>query len=239
MKRLAKRPFERRYMRTVVDYVVQPQREFFLLPLQLETDVQIRRHSTFKTMTEVMELVLESFAKKAPASAHLVIKLHPLDNGLVNFRRQAKRIARRLGLRGRVFVIDGGHLPTLLAKSQGVVVVNSTTALSALHHARPLKVLGRAVFDMPGLSFQGSLDRFWKEKTLPDQELFRAFRRVVLRRAQVNGSFFTKPGMALAIEGATERIGVSPVAGHATVWSRAEPDSASMAGAKPAVMLRQ
>ena len=56
-----------------------------------------------------------------------MIKLHPLDNGMANFRKQAKRIARRLRLRGRVFVIDGGHLPTLLSKSQGVVVVNSTT----------------------------------------------------------------------------------------------------------------
>ena len=36
-------------------------------------------------------------------------------------------------------------------------LVNSTTGLSALHNNRPLKVLGRALFDLPGLTFQGSL----------------------------------------------------------------------------------
>jgi len=238
MKRLAKRPFERSYMRRVQNYVTDPQRKFYLLPLQLETDFQIRRHSGFKTMTEVMELVLESFARKAPADAVMVVKLHPLDNGLVNFRRQAKRIARRSGLRGRVFVVDGGHLPTLLSKSQGVVVVNSTTGLSAIHHGRPLKTLGRALFDMPGLTFQGSLDRFWQEKSQPDPELFRAFRRVVLGRAQVNGSFLPDIGMELAIEGAMERLGVTAVPSHIAAPSRTEMEPAGLAPARSAVLLR-
>jgi capsular polysaccharide export protein len=235
MKRLVKRPIERHYARRVSQYVTQPKRQYYLLPLQLETDYQIRRHSSFKSMTDVMDLVMESFADRAPKNSLLVLKLHPLDNGLVNFRKQAKRIARRLGLRGRVFVIDGGHLPTLLSNSRGVVVVNSTTGLSALHHNRPTKALGRALFDLPGLTFQGPLDRFWKEQRRPDQELFRAFRRVVLRRAQVNGSFFTKDGMALAIEGAVERIGVAPAANTATSVVRGEIEKARLS----AVMLRQ
>jgi capsular polysaccharide export protein len=194
LKRLAKRPAERGYTRRVSDYLKAAGRPYYLLPLQLETDFQIRRHSPFRTVTDVMKTVLDSFAREAPAEALLVIKLHPLDNGLVNFRRKAARLAGRLGLAERVLVIDGGHLPTLLAGSQGVVVVNSTTGLSAIHHNRPLKVLGRALFDMPGLTFQDSLDRFWTQATPPDAELFRAFRRVVLRRAQLNGSFFTRPG---------------------------------------------
>ena len=166
MKRLVKRPIERHYARRVSQYVTQPKRQFYLLPLQLETDYQIRRHSSFKSMTDVMDLVMESFADRAPKNSLLVLKLHPLDNGLVNFRKQAKRIARRLGLRGRVFVIDGGHLPTLLSNSRGVVVVNSTTGLWRCTD-RPTKALGRALFDLPGLTFQGPLDRFWKEQRGP------------------------------------------------------------------------
>ncbi len=123
---------------------------YYLLPLQLETDYQIRRHSRFKSMAHVMEVVLESFARAAPKNSLLVVKLHPLDNGLANFRKQARRIARRLKLGGRVLVMDGGHLPTLLSRSEGVVVVNSTTGLSALHHGRPVTVLGSAIFDIPG-----------------------------------------------------------------------------------------
>ena len=36
---------------------------YYLLPLQLETDYQIRRHSRFKSMAHVMQEVLESFAR--------------------------------------------------------------------------------------------------------------------------------------------------------------------------------
>jgi capsular polysaccharide export protein len=129
-------------------------------------------------------------------------------------------------------------LPTLLSKSQGVVLVNSTTGLSALHHGRSVKVLGRALFDMPGLTFQGSLDRFWQEKSAPNQDLFRAFRRVVLRRAQLNGSFFTERGMALAVSGAIERMAVAPVPGHVLTTSRPE-IGAELAAAKSALLVSQ
>ena len=238
LRRIIKRPFEQRYTDSVCRFITAPKRKYYLLPLQLETDYQIRRHSPLKSMTEVMQTVMESFARKAPASSFLVVKLHPLDNGLVNFRKQAKRIARRLGLADRVFVIDGGHLPTLLSKSQGVVLVNSTTGLSALHHGRSVKVLGRALFDMPGLTFQGSLDRFWQEKSAPNQDLFRAFRRVVLRRAQLNGSFFTERGIALAVSGAIERLAVTPVPSHVLATSRPE-IGAELAAAKSALLVSQ
>lgn len=236
LSRLTKRPLERRYSRRVSEYLKEGGQPFYLLPLQLDTDYQIRRHSGFKSMTEVMETVLESFSRKAPSDAVIVIKIHPLDNGLVNCRKQANRIARGLGIDGRVFVIDGGHLPTLLSRCEGVVVVNSTTGLSALHHSRPTKALGRAVFDMPGLTFQGSLDRFWTEKTAPDQELFRTFRRVVCRRAQVNGSFFTEAGMDLAVEGAMERMGVVQVPAHVTSIPHHELEDAGLATADTAVV---
>jgi capsular polysaccharide export protein len=238
LKRVSKRPLERGYTDRVSEYLKSADRTFYLLPLQLETDFQIRRHSKFKSMTDLMRLVLESFARKAPADSILLIKLHPLDNGLVNFRRRAERMAKRFDLVGRVMVIDGGHLPTLLSTCRGVVLVNSTTGLSAIHHNRPLKVLGNAVFDLPGLTFQGSLDRFWQEGVAPNQELFRAFRRVVLRRAQVNGSFFTDEGIALAVDGALERLGVPTLPVQAPSWSRGEVDSSGLAAAKSAVLAR-
>ena len=238
LKRLGKRPYERRFAGRVAHYLAEAGRPYYLLPLQLETDYQIRRHSPFRSMANVMEVTMESFARKAPKNSVLVVKLHPLDNGLVNFRRQAIRISQRLGLTDRVYVIDGGHLPTLLSRCQGVVVVNSTSGLSALHHGRPVKALGKAVFDIPGLTFQGSLDRFWQEKPRPDEDLFRAFRSVVLRRAQVNGSFFTEAGIALALEGVLDRMSVASVAGQAAILTRAKLDAAEMAAAKSAVLLR-
>jgi len=237
LKRLAKRPVERAYTQRVSRFLagtanVPP--AYYLLPLQLETDFQIRRHSSFRSMKDVMRTVMESFARSAPSDALLVIKLHPLDNGLVNFRKRAARIAARLGLTGRVMVIDGGHLPTLLSGSRGVVVVNSTTGLSAIHHQCPLKVLGRALFDMPGLTFQQSLDQFWTEATAPDLELFRAFRRIVLKRAQINGSFFTAAGTQLAIDGALERLQVPLVAPVPAGRAREEDEGELLGALAPA-----
>jgi capsular polysaccharide export protein len=91
------------------------------------------------------------------------------------------------------------------------------------------------VFDMPGLTFQGSLDRFWLEKSAPNPALFRAFRQVVLRRAQLNGSFFTEAGIALAVEAAVERLGVATLPAAAAAPLR--PGKPELAPAKAPVLL--
>ena len=238
IKRLAKRPFERRYAERLSRYLDATRPSYYLLPLQLETDYQIRRHSRFKSMAHVMQVVLESFARGAPPESLLVIKLHPLDNGIANFRAQANRIAKQLSLGRRVLVMDGGHLPSLLSRSEGVVVVNSTTGLSALHHGKPVTVLGSAIFDIPGLTFQDHLDRFWRESTPPDAELYRAFRKVVMASAQVNGSFFTEAGIALALDAALERMEVQTAPAQ-TGALRPDIVATALGPAKSAALARQ
>jgi capsular polysaccharide export protein len=74
-----------------------------------------------------------------------------------------------------------------------------------------LKALGQAIFDMPGLTFQGQLDAFWCDGTKPDASLYRALRSVVIATAQVNGNFFTDHGMAMAIAGVLKRLAVDTV----------------------------
>lgn len=234
-KRLAKRPFERGYAERLSRYLERERPNYYLLPLQLETDYQIRRHSRFKSMAHVMEVVLESFARGAPRHSLLVIKLHPLDNGLANFRRQARRIARRLKLGERVLVMDGGHLPSLISRAQGVVVVNSTSGLSALHYGKPVTVLGHAIFNLAGLTFKGPLDRFWRKGRAPDAELFKAFKRVVVAKAQLNGSFFTPEGIELAIAGALHRMNVPTLPKPATAQ---RPKPASLPLAKHPILSR-
>jgi capsular polysaccharide export protein len=213
VRRLAKRPMERAYSEDVSTYLVEGKERFFLFPLQLQSDYQIRRHSPFRDLREVKELVVESFARKASPGAKLLLKVHPLDNGLVNHRKRLNEIAGRHGVLDRVFIIDGGHLPTLFTACRGVVVVNSTTGMSAMHYQRPVKVLGKAIFDVPGLAFQGSLDRFWTDASPPDEKLYRAFRKLVISRSQVLGSFFSKEGIPVAVDGVIERLGIPVVEG--------------------------
>jgi capsular polysaccharide export protein len=204
--RLARRPIEKRRTARIVAEVQASGRPYYLLPMQLESDYQIRVHSPYKKLAEIFETVVASFASAAPQDALLVAKLHPLDNGLVNHRGNLKRIGEKYGVADRLRLIDGGDLNALLVGAEGTILVNSTVGTSALAMGSPLIALGKAIYDVPGLTFQGPLDAFWTGAAKPDPELFEAFRRLLIHWSQVNGSYFTPHGIKLGIAGALQRL---------------------------------
>lgn len=177
-------------------------RPFFLLPLQLNGDAQILHHSRFKDMRELIEEVLESFARHAPANTCLAIKNHPLDMGLMNFGQFVRACGDRLGLTDRTLYLEDGDLSTLLRHAQGVVTVNSTVGIVALEHAVPTLTLGDPIYNLPGLTFQGVLEHFWRDPEPPDPEFFAAFRQVVMSLTQINGGFYCRKGIDLAVANA-------------------------------------
>ena len=204
---------------------------FFLVPLQLDSDYQIRVHSRFADLREFLEEVCASFATAAPPEAELLVKIHPLDNGLVDRRAQVQAIARRHGVAERVRCIDGGYLPTLLVNTRGVVVVNSTVGTSALEVGKPTLAMGTSIYNLPGLTFQDGIDRFWTEATPPDPTLFEAFRRLVAHRTQVNGGYFCKAGVELAVAAAADRVeAAEPLLSS---WQARDRQSVSEAGFYP------
>ncbi|MDQ6212201.1 MULTISPECIES: capsule biosynthesis protein [Achromobacter] len=179
---------------------------FFLLPLQLANDAQIVHHSPFRDMAHAMEITLASFAQHAPPASRLAVKIHPLDPGLVDYRKILHKAAERLNIPERVMFLESGNLPALLGKTAGVVTVNSTVGSSAIVHGRPTITLGHAIYNMPGLAFQGGLDSFWVEAVKPDMTLFRGFRDVVIQKTQINGGFYCATGISLAVKGAVARM---------------------------------
>ncbi|MGC2524625.1 MAG: capsular biosynthesis protein, partial [Stellaceae bacterium] len=136
----------------------------------------------------------------------LVVKLHPMDSGLVDWVGMVGHVAAEHLVAERVTVLDGGELPKLLARADGVVTVNSTVGGDALAKGLPVIALGNAVYDMPGLTYQGDLDHFWTEAAPPDAELFDAFRRVLAARCMIPGSFFNETGLRLAVDAAVRRL---------------------------------
>jgi capsular polysaccharide export protein len=92
---------------------------FYLMPLPLDWDFQNREHSAFSGMRELIGEVLASFARHAPAGSHLLVKSHPLENGLRRFDRVTRDTAQRLGVAERVHHLDGGSLTPLLARAKG------------------------------------------------------------------------------------------------------------------------
>lgn len=173
---------------------------YYLLPLQLNSDAQIRDHSRFSHMGEVIEYVLESFALHAPAGSRLVIKNHPLDMGLMDFAAIIRACVRRLDLGDRVDYLEEGDLVALVAKSAGVVTVNSTVGMIALEKGTPTITLSDPIYNLPGLTCQLPLDEFWRGGKPPGTSLFERFRRCVMHATQVNGGFYCASGIALAVE---------------------------------------
>lgn len=163
---------------------------FFVLPLQVYDDTQVRRHGDYASIAAMIRAVLRSFALHAPAHVALVVKHHPMDRGFVHYGRLIDKLVGRYQLEGRVHYVHDVPLPVLLRKTCGMVTLNSTSGLSALIHHVPVKVLGRAHYDIPPMTCAGPLDGFWAEPGQPDMVLFNAYRLYQLNVTQINGSFY-------------------------------------------------
>jgi len=181
-----------------INKLVAEKKPFYLLPLQLNSDAQIIRHSQFENMPEVIEYVMRSFAKHAPDGARLVIKNHPLDIGMVAYRKIIKQLARIFDVAGRVVYLESGNMNILLTHASGTVTVNSTAGGLAVGLNCPTITLSDAVYNLPGLTFQGGLDAFWKKIPKPDTELFHYYRNTVMYTTQINGSLYSGAGTKLA-----------------------------------------
>lgn len=169
--------------------LIRAKGDFFIACLQREGDAQLLRYSRYADNTAFLAAVIKSFAEQAPGASRLVVKNHPLDPGVIDLRKVALRLAREHGLEGRVDFIDGGNLAALCRASRGMVVNNSSAALSALGFHTPVKVMGDAFFDFEGLTDQQSIDGFWSAPQAPDTALFTRFRAHVIAQSQVNGNF--------------------------------------------------
>ena len=182
-------------------------KRFFLFPLQLSGDYQIRNHSPFPDMRAAASYVVESFARHAPPDTHLLVKAHPFDTSLTNWRRVIERDARRLGVSGRAHVIHGGQLDQLAADTSGMVCVNSTSATLALAAGTPVCTLGEAIYKVPGLTFDRHLDEFWTDPVPPEPGLYGAFRRVLVDRCLVRGGLASESAVETLVNSMLERLG--------------------------------
>lgn len=199
-------PFERRKTRVAHAQLQATKRPTFLLPLQLSTDYQIRSHSPYPDMQSAAREIIASFAAHAPKEARLVVKGHPLDCGRFLWRSFIEDIAAEHGVSERVFYVDGGRIEDFLAGSAGCVTVNSTSGLAALQAGCPMKVLGNAIFDVPGLTFQGALDDFWTKASPPDAALVRDYIRLLVGALHIRGGYYTKESLDMAVPATVDRL---------------------------------
>ncbi|MVA62183.1 capsular biosynthesis protein [Agrobacterium vitis] len=180
--------------------------DFYLFPLQLPGDYQIRRHAPMGDLFRILGVVIRSFARHAPPGSRLLFKTHPIDNGLHDWSSEIGRMAERCGIASRIDVIDGGDLTALIRASCGLVTVNSTVGLTALQQSVPVIALAPAIYDVPGLTHQKSLASFWREPELPDATLLDHLIRAMTATIQLPGGFIGKHAITDGATGMADRL---------------------------------
>ncbi len=179
---------------------------YFLFPLQLETDYQIRAYSTFRSQREAIKLVIESFAANAAPNARLLFKVHPLDNALIDWEREIGEHAAHNAVAERVHFIEGGNFTRIATPAAGIITINSTAGLVGLQRMRPVKTLGISVYDIPGLTDSGPLDGFWTEPAPPQPALVHAFIRLLAATVHVRGDFYSDAGVEAGAAAIAQRL---------------------------------
>lgn len=212
LRRLVRRRAERREGAAALAAIGDA--PFWLFAMQMETDFSIRAYSRYSTLDEPMAETLDSFARSAPPDAHMILKVHPLDPCLKRWDRRIALLAEDVGLTGRVHVAHHGPLDEMLLRARGTVTVNSTVGMKAIELGRPIRALGSAVWDVPGLSHQGDLDGFWTEGAPPDPALRAAFLAALQATTQLRGVFYGPEGRRHAVDGTVARLDADLVGPH-------------------------
>ncbi len=183
ISKAVKKPFARISATKTVDKIMAHSGPVFVFPLQLDGDYQIRVHGPKGGLIKAVQDVYQSFTRHAPQNALLVFKVHPLDNGRINWAKIIGKTSNRC-----VF-LNGGDLDTLLGKAAAVVTINSTVGLESIDRSIPTFVLGKAIYRQKGLCSHDDLDRFWSNPPPPDTQLAQQFRNSLIAKTQISGAF--------------------------------------------------
>lgn len=196
---------------------------YFFVPLQVHCDAQIS-HSPFASVEAFIEKVVASFAAHAPANTLLCLKHHPHDRPYRDYGRFLRDLGQRHGVADRLVYVHDLHLPTILRHARGTIAINSTVGLSSIHHDTPVIALGTAIYDLPGLTYQGELAAFFRDPGTVDRELYAAFFEYLRATTQINGSFYKRLAGQAADAGL--RLPEAAAGGEDARWTRPIKESA-------------
>jgi len=152
----------------------------------------------FDSVKESIRYTVESFATHANKNDALLIKHHPQSRGFSHYGKYIKTLTQQLSISDRVLYIHQAHLPSLYPQCKGVVTVNSTVGLSAILHYLPTITLGKAIYNIPELTFQGKLDNFWQSDFAVNEDLFVKFQSYLQQKTQLAGDFYLPSSTFLA-----------------------------------------
>lgn len=231
--------------RRLVEDIVKHRRDgkkMFAVILQKPGDAQLRVHSSYGSNNPFLREACQSFAAFAPKDAVLVVKQHPLDYGVEGTPRLFESLVKEFNLEGRAYYLRKTSIDIVLDNTDGFVIINSTAGLAAVQRGLPVKCCGKAIFDMEGLTFQGSLGAFWTGATPPDAATTNAFIGYLTKYSQINGALYAPKGIELASRALCDIISNDLFSPHhtgapekAAAWGETSPASMPVAVPVPAL----
>ena len=191
---ILKYAYKHRDQNTLDKVFNQKDKKIFLFPLQVSVDAQIIEHSRFNSVFCAIERVLQSFLDHSPSDSLLIIKQHPMDRGHNNYRSFIKKWQKHSK---RIFFVTEMNLKVYYKALKGVITVNSTVGLSAIHHEVPTLCLGKAIYAHEGLVTKGSVDLFWSKRSQVNVSKYKLFEKNLKALTQMPGSFYKNQSLAI------------------------------------------
>lgn len=178
----------------VISYIKRNYGKYYFVPLQMSIDSQIKVHSPYRDVYVFIKDVLTSFSKHAPDDTFLVLKQHPFDIGLNRYDEFIRDLSTELKISNRVQYFKTGNIYSLISNSIGCVMINSTCGVTSIILGKPVIALGKAIYNIEGITYTGELDKFWRDAFTfkPDRELSEKFLSYLIKKTQINGSFYKK-----------------------------------------------
>ncbi|WP_106746461.1 hypothetical protein [Yoonia maritima] len=183
--------------------------QYIVVTLQTPQDSQLqfaaRGWSNEKLISDTLGALKDSAAKDT-----IVFKLHPMDRRVGKTRRFIEETARQLNLADRIMVLNFGAIGDVVNHASGMIVINSTSAFSALHHHIPLLVLGDAIYRHENLVTVGTetttIQTFLASRKVKSVECADAFIEAVKARALLPGDFYYVKGRKVAVDAITKKL---------------------------------
>jgi len=115
--RFLRRPFVKGYTAALSERLAAQPQPYFVFPLQLDADTQIRHHSVFRRMRPAIEHVIALLLGMHWRCAAVGDRA-PLETGVAGLKLIVDRCATDAGVRSRVVYFEGGTPDRLLRGSR-------------------------------------------------------------------------------------------------------------------------
>ena len=181
-----------------------------LVPLQVSSDSQMQVAARGWDTPKLIDACLRSLALSG-SKQRVVFKLHPLERSSQTIKQLIVVKAEHFGLpRDQIITLNSGRISDLTRHASGVVVINSTSAFSALHHDIPVLVLGAAVYRHDEIVTLGDTEEdlvaFFKLRRPKSREVIDAFFTDLKSQSLVPGDFYAAHGRKAAAAGVISKL---------------------------------